>query len=358
MLKTIDIDLILQPTLQGLPITPQEMQARAASGDETTIEFWRNIWLTQYKENHDYLGSFHKFSAGHLYGKHPKMGPVIVCGSGPSLKESLDALRLNQELEHPVPVVSCLHNFGYFQDEGIKADYWISLDSGEIVLRDISEGRSKSDYWAHTEGQHLVAYTATHPDLIRKWQGQLSVFNVVMPDAVLRNQINEIENFQHNFSTGGNALGACVYFAKTILGAATIVYVGADFCFSYDNQFHSYKTNYDNVGQFVLHPDIYGIPRKTFPSYLNFKFWFDRLACTVPGQWVNASGGLLGAYLGGNLAHYVYKPLEYALEPYIVSQKVLVSGLQIGDNSDNKQVTSMALKDLWSENNNQPVLLF
>lgn len=43
---------------------------------------------------------------------------------------------------------------------------------------------------------------------------------------------------------------------------------------------------------------------------------------TVPGIWVNASYGCLGAYLGGNLASFIYKPLGEWLTQYEIAECV------------------------------------
>lgn len=317
MLKTIDIDLVYQPTIDQPPITNQQMHSYACAADGPTIEHWEQTWYKNMKANKILVGSFGKHSIGKLYNKNQHK-PAIVIGSGPSLKESLTGLKHNQALKNPLLTISCLHNLGYLVDNGIKVDYYMSLDAGKIVLDDISEGRDKDAkfYWEKTVNCKLLAYIGTDPELIKNWKGPIYYFNSMIPDQRVRDEIEKIEKFTHYVSSGGNALGACMYVAKAIMGSPTIMYVGADFCFSYDNQFHSYKTHYDELGSYVMHPDVFGIPRKTWQSYLNFKFWFDRIALTVPGEWISCSYGTLGAYLGGNIRHFKYMPLETALIPY------------------------------------------
>jgi hypothetical protein len=95
-----------------------------------------------------------------------------------------------------------------------------------------------------------------------------------------------------------------------------------DFCFDYNNQFHSYQTHYDKMGSVVLAHDVFGNMRKTWPSYLSFKFWLDDIAMKIPGKWTNCSEGILGAYTGGNLSCYSYKSLKEALLPYWMSEEV------------------------------------
>lgn len=317
MLKNINIDLIYQPLINEPPLTVDQLHANSCAADGATIEHWEQTWYKNIRANKERLGSFADYSIGKLFNKN-KYKPAIVIGSGPSLGESLEGLKLNQSLQEPLLTVSCLHNFGYLLDNGIKADYYLSLDAGEIVLSDVYEGREHppEHYWEQTAGSTLLAYTGSDPRLLENWKGPIYVFNSLIPSQRVRDAVDAIEKFTHYVSSGGNALGACMYVAKAIMGSPTIMYVGADFCFSYENKFHSYSTHYDNLGHYVMHPDVFGMPRKTWQSYLNFKYWFDKIAMVVPGEWINCSYGLLGSYLGGNIRHFKYMPLETAIVPY------------------------------------------
>lgn len=332
MLKNINIDLLYQPPLMQPPITPTELQQKAVAGDAATVNHWEKIWISQFKACKEKFGSCSEKSIGKLYGKNLHK-PAIVIGSGPSLQDSLPALRKNQEMKEPLLTISCLHNYGYFKDEGIKIDYYLTLDAGPIVLDDIGEGRQKTlaQYMEDSTDDNLLAFVATHPKMWDIWKGNIHLFNSMIPDPRVMNEFKNIENFTHYISSGGNALGACMYVAKAIMGSTKIIYVGADFCFSYDNRFHSYSTHYDNLGGYVLWPDVYGIPRKTWQSYLNFKFWFDKVSLIVPGDWVSASGGTLGAYQGGNLMSFKYMPLEDVLLPYRNATTVKVVDTKLGE---------------------------
>lgn len=326
MLKTIEIDLVYQPTIDGPPQSQGNLFEKAAANDKPTVEAWRNIWVDLTKKAKDRFGSFADKSIGKLHGIN-RHKPCVVIGSGPSLKNSIDALRENSKLEHPVMTVSCLHNFGYFEDEGFHSDYYLTLDSGSIVVADVFEGRKEPPeyYWERTKGKTLLATVATQPELFDLWQGEIYLFNVPIPDLEVQKALQDIEKFTHYIAPGGNALGGCFYVAKAIFGSDPILIVGADFCFDYNNQFHSYKTHYDTLGGYIMWPDVYGIPRKTWQSYLNFKYWFDHIACSVPGHYVSCSEGLLGAYHGGNIRQFKYMPLKDALLPYWMSERVFVT---------------------------------
>lgn len=323
MIKDLKIDVLYQQLIEGPPAQMGNLWDRAASGDDATIKHWRETWLKRANEAKEFFGSFGDKSIGKLYGIN-RYKPAIICGSGPSLKHSIAALKKNRELQNPLLTVSCLHNFGYFEDEGCHADYYLTLDSGEIVLADVFEGRNSpaEHYWAQTKDKVLLATITTPKKLFELWQGPIYLFNIMIPEAGLHNEIQKIERFSHYISAGGNALGGCLYVAQHIFSSHVIHFVGADFCFDYDNTFHSYKTHYDKIGAYIMWPDVYGIPRKTWGSYINFKFWFDWVACNIPGRYVNCSEGLLGAYKEGNIKQFQYMSLSDALIPYQMHEKV------------------------------------
>ncbi len=94
--------------------------------------------------------------------------------------------------------------------------------------------------------------------------------------------------------------------------------MGADFSFSYLDKFHGWDSKYDaNIGACVRMTDVYGNSVKSWQSYANFKAWFDWLAQTVPGNYINCTeGGTFGAYPGGNIRHVVQMDLADCLAVY------------------------------------------
>jgi len=333
MLRNLDIDLVYQPLIEGPPPREGDIHKRSCIADDTTVSHWRDTWIKNYKACVDKYGNLGEHSMGRLYGSNMHK-PAIVIGSGPSLKHSIEALKQNAKEANPILTISCLHNFGYFEDEGFHADYYLTIDSGKIVLDDVIEGRlqPKEFYWEKTKGKKLLACALTDPEVLERWQGEVWLFNALIPDDSYRAEIDKIQRFAHYISCGGNALGACMYAAKVFMGSDTIHYVGADFCFDYNNQFHSYKTHYDDIGQYMIAPDVFGMKRKTWLSYLNFKFWFDWVACNIPGRWVNCSEGLLGAYLEGNIKQFTYMPLKDALLPFQMTDRVYLQEFDAATN--------------------------
>lgn len=69
--------------------------------------------------------------------------------------------------------------------------------------------------------------------------------------------------------------------------------------------------------------DVFGMPRKTWQSYHQFKSWFDHRCMTVPGLYINATeGGTLGAYPEGNVDQILQKSLKEVIQMYSLSEEV------------------------------------
>jgi hypothetical protein len=359
-MRTVKMDFQYQPLIPEPPAKPQQLYSNATSGDTVTIETWRQTWIDNYKANKERFGELATLSMGKLYGAE-RHRPAIILGAGPSLKYSLDALRENQTLAKPIPTVSCLHNLAYLKNEGIKVDYYVSLDAGEVVLDDAIEGQEKKDYWSQTAGDVLVANVTSNPKLFDHWKGKVHLYNCLVPDDKYREETDKVEVFRHYLSSGGNVGGACMYFAKAVLGCNPIVFTGIDFCFDYANEFHSYPTKYDNwegkgLGHYITHPDVFGNMRKTYPSYFNFKCWIDYISMQVPGSWVYCGEGIVGAYREGNIAQFQYMTLQQFITQYKMSELVIYQ-TKNGDGTMHEKLLNMG--DVWADPKyDQNVVLF
>lgn len=299
-MKKAEILLEYQPYIDEAPTSNKQLYSSACSSDQVTINHWASTWLTQMRQNKEHFGSFRAHSVGQLFGQHQYL-PCIIAGSGPSLANSIEGLKNRGR----IPLVSCLHNFHFMEDNGVQVDYYVSLDAGPVTIEEISEGGNKKhdEYWELTKDRTLIAFIGTYPELLRKWQGRIFFFNAPVPDEKHMEKVDEIEVFRSFVSSGGNVLGSCLYISKTIFGCNPIAFTGADLSFGYNHKFHSWDSKYDaTMGKTVRMTDCYGIPVKSWPSYQNFKYFFDFVCQTVPGIYYNCSeGGTLGAYPGGNI---------------------------------------------------------
>ena len=106
------------------------------------------------------------------------------------------------------------------------------------------------------------------------------------------------------------------------MGANPIVFVGADFCFSYMHKFHAWDSKYDaKLGNVVKMTDVYGNKVLSWQSYANFKAWFDQVTLSVPGIWINCSeGGTLGAFPEGNIIGIKQMKLVNLFDQYTMSR--------------------------------------
>ena len=308
-MRKAEVILEYQPYIDQPPIAPRDLHSEACKNDEVTINSWRKTWESNVKTNHERHGPFESRSIGQIYGKsHHK--PVIIAGSGPSLKNNVSAMASRKD----ITLVSCLHNFHFLEDHDVKADYYVSLDAGEVVIEEVYEGgkHSPDHYWSATKDHTLLCYIGTSPRLLEKWQGKVLFFNCPVPDTEYMSFIDEIEIFNTYVSNGGNVLGACMYIARAFLGASSVAFTGADFCFSYDKKFHGWDSKYDaKLGQVMRVRDVFGLPVYTWKSYHNFKGWFEFISMTVPGVYYNCSeGGTLGAYSDGNIRSLIQMSLK------------------------------------------------
>jgi len=298
-----------------IPQSPQKMHEQSCSNDGPTIERWRDIWLSNIRANKAHFGEFKNHSLGNLFGRY-LYRPIIVAGAGPSLKFNVHELKNRKD----IPLISCLHNFHFLEDNGVPADFYVSLDAGEVTIEEVSEGGKKSadEYWELTKDRTLLAFIGSHPELLKKWKGKIYLFNAPVPDQVYQEALDKIEIFNVWIGNGGNVLGGCLYIAKAIMGAGATIFVGADFSFGYDRKFHSWSSKYDEkMGYCVPAFDVFGHRVPTWQSYLNFKTWFDYVSIQVPGIYINATeGGCLGSYETGNIHTIKQMNLKDAIDMY------------------------------------------
>ena len=306
MKTRVPMILSFQGTIDQPPVSREQMFAQSCSNDATTINHWKDIWLKHIKINNE-RHNFHENSVMKDFGKYA-CRPVIVAGSGPSLKKNAHLLKDHKPPE--MGLVSCLHNFAYFVDLGVPCDGFVNLDAGDITIPEVVQGGTKpADYdWDATKDYTLVAASVSHPGLIEKWKGRILWFSAPVPDPLFMTAMSSITDFEVFYNVGGNALGASYYHARGTLGGTPVAMIGADFSFDYMRKFHPFSTPYDQQFAGVIPmTDIFGNRVFTWPSYANFANWFIHQSMggngNNPTMIINCTeGGVLGSFPNGNIA--------------------------------------------------------
>ena len=190
----------------------------------------------------------------------------------------------------------------------------------------MSQGGVKTheEYWEATKDHTLVTALHCNPGLHEKWKGKILWFDTALEglNVGLYEEFPDFKDFRLIFQTGGNTLGSCHYMAKAILGGSPIVFVGADFAFSYEKKFHPFDSPYDQKFKGTIPvTDVFGNRVHTWPSYYGFKTWFEFMAMGghtgTPGTYINCTeGGILGAYPNGNIMAIQQRSLLGFLREY------------------------------------------
>ena len=323
--KSVEMTLEYQGVIDGPPCRAQDLYSKACGNDNITITSWQKTWLDNVRENaakydffeHSVMQDFKKF----------EYHPAIVAGSGPSLKKNVAEL-----LKKPdgIPLVSCLHNFGYFEDLGLNVEYYMNLDAGDVTIPEVSQGGTKPEqfYWDLTKDRTLCTSVCANPKLIEKWQGRILFFNSMVPSQEYIAEYQKITKFMLTYNVGGNTLGAALYHARAVLGCMPIAFVGADFAFDYTKKFHPFETPYDDQFSGVIPcTDVFGNRVYAWNSYHNFKSIFEYYALGghlgVQPLFVNCTeGGILGAFDQGNMKQIIQMKLKDFLHTYCVHSEM------------------------------------
>lgn len=329
------MELAFQNYIDKPPVKTDDLYKQACSADSQTMGVWEKIWLDNIKENKKRFGSFKEHSLGDRFACYHGLA-VLVAGSGPSLGYNGHLLKEKGD----IPLISCLHNFHFFEDRDIDVDFYVTLDAGEITIEEVSEGGQHDEefYWERSKEKTLVCFIGTSPRLLAKWRGTILFFNAPVPNKEYEAKQDEIEVFNLYVSNGGNVLGAAFYIAKGILGASSIAFVGADFSFSYNKKFHGWDSKYDKeIGVVLRAIDIYGNKALTWQSYYNFKCWFDYIVQVVPGIYINCTeGGIFGSYAEGNLS--ALKQMQLSLFLNMINMNELVKDSMLDPSTTEKKI--------------------
>lgn len=325
----IDMILTVQPYIPGIPQGKDFAWKNATRNDSVTLNSWHDTWISQNVENSKYSNGFEK-NVMELYGSFAGK-PVILMGSGPSLKKNWKDLigdGKNSIGRKDIPIVTNVHNFHFCEDRELMTqnDFYCVLDAGPITIKELSDGGINTEqwYWEKTRERTLIAYTGTNPEFIRKWQGTIYWYTTPCASQELCDAIYTIVDISKvpGFNVGGNVMGAALYFSRAVLGCSVPIFIGMDLCFSYDRKFHSWNSEYDSkFSGLIPWIDIFGNRVYTWGSYFGFKSWFDFMACGGSGNnpqiFINATeGGIMGSYPEGNIQQIIQLDLKSSMNVF------------------------------------------
>jgi hypothetical protein len=177
---TVQMKLTFQNTIDFPPVPKNDLHGMSTRNDAVTVEAWRKTWLDQLKKNvekYDVANNSTISESGKFSCR-----PVICAGSGPSLKKNVKVLASLKP--DGIGLVSCLHNFAFFLDNGVKTDYFVTLDAGPITIPELSQGGKQPEeyYWEATKDYTLIASLVSHTDLVSRWKGKILWFDAPVPD--------------------------------------------------------------------------------------------------------------------------------------------------------------------------------
>lgn len=248
-----------------------------------TMNSWDKIWKSNVSKNAKKY-DFDKMSVKGLSKKHVGQTAFLI-GCGPSLATNIEDLKKVDGIK-----IAVLHSVPYLLKNGVTPDYVIALDA-----------KRRCKEWMCNGSWTLLCDIIAHPDVLKKWKGKKYFFR---SHAVEGLSFDEFTDFKDYISCGGNSLGAGYSIAHG-MGCKRIVFVGMDL--SNGSNWHTnYADGWVNkltgCDSFFTN-DIRGKGVFSLVRMHMYKMFYDVNACNHPEvEHINATqGGILGAYLEGNL---------------------------------------------------------
>lgn len=308
--------------------------------NEITLYSWRNDWLKNLKANKEHFGYFHRDNSVKIFFNELINDAIILVGAGPSLEGNIGYLTLAKE--KGIKIMASHHALMYLAEIGVKPDYVCVLDAGAMW----------DEYFAFDKldcsDVPLLADMVCNAEQLKKWKGPVKFFRSAIPDAAVvgkfikmeMDRVVKMERSGSVIEVGGHVMGAMMSLAKGILNANTIIFTGADYCFSPQNKFYPFDHKidkevdgkyFDKPGELLPAPpqaqgqimDIFGNVVYSTNAYLGFKNVLDQgiklnkatsLSQGGDLDFINAcEGGALGALNGGNSRWMTYLRLEEAI---------------------------------------------
>jgi hypothetical protein len=314
-----------------------------------TLYSWRNDWLKNLKANLEHFKYFNRENSVKIFFNELINKPLILVGAGPSLEGNIEYLALAKE--KGIKIMVGHHSLMYLADKGIKPDYVVVLDAGEMW----------DDYYAFDKMDYsdvpLLADIVCNSEQLKKWPGPVKFYRSALPDncdiskflTMEMERIVPVEEGITVIEVAGHVMGAMLGLANGLMNPNTMIFVGADYCFRNDGKFYPFDyaidkevdgKYFDKPGEMLPAPpaaqgqilDIFGNSVLSTGAYLGFKNVMDQaikgikiqsLAQGGDKDFINASeGGSLGALVEGNSKWMHYMRLEEAVHWTVAKQTI------------------------------------
>jgi len=260
--------------------------------NNNTLEGWEKIWTKNLVENNN-RWNFQKYSAKKLKDTN-KRGACFLIGAGPSLKYNIRFLKDKKGI-----IIASSHILKTLLANGIKPHYVIVLDAKDVQAEFLDVGDESKNLT-------LISDILVSPLIWDKWKGKVLFFQAETFDKI-KEMIRKYTDFDCEITTGGHVIGAA-YIIACSMKSKRIVFVGTDYCndlspaIKYSNNLYG-EDDKNSGSDAMITCDIQGKGVYTLlRQYIN-KFWLDCISFQFPDiEHINATeGGILGAYLEGNL---------------------------------------------------------
>ena len=136
----IEVPIHLRHLSQPMQQPDQQGAGQMGTAGGQKIKFV-NPNTGNYKRNLEYSAELHKrgvacYKRNELIKPGAKKGPpVIVCGSGSSLKDPQVLTQMREHVANGALVFACKQAIKFLHDQGIKIDYGVTMDPGAHIAR-------------------------------------------------------------------------------------------------------------------------------------------------------------------------------------------------------------------------------
>ena len=148
--------------------------------------------------------------------QQPLKGRMVICGSGPSLDDNIEQLRVLSKTHF---ITACGSNFRTLKSKGVRVDFLALVERADVVYEDI-----KSVVQEYGSGEtRLILSSSCHHQLQELFVDSMVYFRPALtPLALFSSSPSEVLCFE-----GPESINAGVAFASTI-GMDEVVLVGVD----------------------------------------------------------------------------------------------------------------------------------